>query len=60
MPDLARESQGLGQFPALVLVDMIKGFTNPDCALGSDAESVVAANPSATRSLPVTISLRLA
>jgi maleamate amidohydrolase len=42
--DLARESQGLGQFPALVLVDMIKGFTDPDCALGSDAESVVAAN----------------
>jgi maleamate amidohydrolase len=44
VPDLARESQGLGQFPALVLVDMIKGFTDPDCALGSDAESVVAAN----------------
>ena len=39
MPDLERASQGLGQRPALVLVDIIKGFTDPDCPLGSTAES---------------------
>ncbi len=44
MPDLSRQSQGLGQRPALVLVDMIKGFTDPDCALGSEVETVVEAN----------------
>lgn len=43
MPDLDRQSTGLGARPALVLVDMIEGFTNPECALGSDADSVVAA-----------------
>jgi maleamate amidohydrolase len=41
---LTRESQGLGQSPALLIVDVIKGFTDPDCPLGSEANSVVEAN----------------
>lgn len=44
MPDLERASQGLGQRPALVLVDIIKGFTDPYCPLGSAADDVVEAN----------------
>jgi nicotinamidase-related amidase len=44
MPDLERASQGLGLRPALVLVDIIKGFTDPDCPLGSEADDVVEAN----------------
>ena len=43
MSDLDRKSLGLGARPALVLVDMIEGFTNPDCPLGSEADEVVAA-----------------
>jgi maleamate amidohydrolase len=42
--DLDRRSQGVGRHPALVLVDMIEGFTDPDCALGSEADAVVEAN----------------
>jgi nicotinamidase-related amidase len=41
---LERASQGLGQRPALIIVDVINGFTDPNCPLGSDADSVVAAN----------------
>jgi maleamate amidohydrolase len=44
MPDLERKSQGLGQRPALLLVDIIKGFTDPECPLGSEAGEVVEAN----------------
>jgi nicotinamidase-related amidase len=44
MPDLQRQSQGLGQRPALVLVDMINGFTDPACPLGAEADAVVEAN----------------
>ena len=44
MPDLERAFQGLGQRPALVLVDIIRGFTDPDCPLGSAADDVVEAN----------------
>jgi maleamate amidohydrolase len=44
MPDLERASQGLGQHPALVLVDIIRAFTDPDCPLGSEADDVVEAN----------------
>ena len=44
MPDLARQSQGLGQCPALILVDMIRGFTDPACALGAEVDEVVEAN----------------
>lgn len=44
MADLARNSLGLGQRPALLLVDMIRGFTDPACPLGSACADVVAAN----------------
>lgn len=44
MPDLAHQAQSLGQRPALVLVDMINGFTDPRCPLGSESDAVVAAN----------------
>ncbi len=44
MPDLQRKSQGLGKNPALLMVDIIKGFTDPACPLGSSADEVVAAN----------------
>ncbi len=42
--DLDRESLGLGSKPALILVDMIEGFTSAECPLGSDCPEVVAAN----------------
>jgi maleamate amidohydrolase len=42
--DLERMSLGLGQRPALVLVDMINGFTDPACPLGTACPEVVAAN----------------
>lgn len=41
MPDLDHRSLGLGDRPALVLVDVINGFTDPACPLGSAADSVV-------------------
>ncbi len=41
---LERQSQGLGEKPALLVVDVIRGFTDPACPLGSDADSVVSAN----------------
>lgn len=44
MPDLARQAQHLGRRPALVLVDMINGFTDPGCPLGSESDAVVAVN----------------
>ncbi len=43
MADLQRQFLGLGDRPALVLVDVIKGFTDPACPLGSEADSVVKA-----------------
>ncbi len=42
--DLERNSLGLGQRPALVLIDMINGFTSSECPLGTDCPEVVAAN----------------
>lgn len=42
--DLERKSLGLGAKPALIVVDMIRGFTDPACALGYDCPEVVAAN----------------
>ncbi len=42
--DLQRNAIGLGQRPALVLVDMVNGFTDPSCPLGAECESVVAHN----------------
>lgn len=44
MADLKRNAVSLGQRPALVLVDMVRGFTDPSCPLGAEATSVVAAN----------------
>lgn len=43
MADLQRRALGLGQRPALILVDMINAFTDPACPLGSEAGSVVKA-----------------
>lgn len=42
--DLDRQSVALGAKPALVLVDMINGFTHSECPLGTDCPDVVAAN----------------
>ncbi len=42
--DLERKALGLGKKPALVLIDMINGFTSSACALGTDCPEVVAAN----------------
>lgn len=44
MGDLDRESQGLGSRPALVLVDLIESFTDPECPLGCAADGVIEAN----------------
>ena len=41
---LERRAQGLGDKPALLIVDVINGFTDPTCPLGSEAASVVDAN----------------
>ena len=35
---------GIGSRPALIVVDMILGFTDPACALGSHCPDVIAAN----------------
>lgn len=42
--DLERKQMGLGEKPALVVVDMINAFTNPECALGTQCSDVVEAN----------------
>lgn len=42
--DLDRNSLGLGRKPALIVVDMIRGFTDPQCPLGCSCPDVVAAN----------------
>ena len=34
---------GFGERPALIVIDMIKGFTNPDMPLGAPLESQLAA-----------------
>lgn len=47
--DLERVSVGLGKRPALLVVDMIKGFTDPACPLGCDCPAVVAANEQLVR-----------
>ncbi len=41
--DLERNDLGLGHSPALILVDMINGFTDPECPLGCECPEVVAA-----------------
>lgn len=47
--DLERNSLGLGRKPALVVVDMINGFTDPACPLGCACPEVVAANATLLR-----------
>ena len=42
--NLHRNRLGLTASPALVVVDMINGFTDPDCPLGTHCPEVVAAN----------------
>ena len=42
--DLKRRSLGVGDRPALIVVDMIWGFTDPACPLGCSCPNVVAAN----------------
>ena len=42
--NLDRNSLGLGQRPALLLVDMINGFTSAECPLGTDCPDVVESN----------------
>lgn len=42
--DLERRQLGLGRRPALVLVDLMRGFTDPLSPLGTDCPSVVEAN----------------
>lgn len=44
MADLDRKSQGLGNRPALLIIDIINSFTDPDCPLGSESGDVVEAN----------------
>jgi nicotinamidase-related amidase len=41
---LQRNALGLGNRPALIIVDVVNGFTDSSCPLGSNADSVVAAN----------------
>ena len=42
--NLEKNFLGLSDRPALVLVDMINGFTDPECALGSHCPDVIQAN----------------
>ena len=41
---LEQKNLGLATNPALIVVDMINGFTDPKCPLGSHCQEVVAAN----------------
>ncbi len=42
--DLERHDVGLGEKPAIIVVDMANGFTDPSCPLGSECPEVVVAN----------------
>ena len=44
LSNLQHNQLGLAQSPALLVVDMINGFTNPDSPLGTHCPDVVAAN----------------
>ena len=44
MTELVRTSQTIGKRPALIIVDMINGFTDPTSPLGGDYPDVIAAN----------------
>ena len=41
MADLDRQSQRIGERPALLLVDTIEAFTDPGSPLGSESDAVV-------------------
>ena len=41
---LESRSVSLGAKPALIVVDVVNGFTDPDCALGTACPEVVSAN----------------
>ena len=41
---LERVNGGMGQRSALIVVDVVVGFTDPACPLGSEADDVVQAN----------------
>ncbi|MFT5073204.1 MAG: maleamate amidohydrolase, partial [Patiriisocius sp.] len=42
--NLEQKDLGLAANPALIVVDMINGFTDPECPLGSHCQAVVEAN----------------
>ena len=44
MPNLEKNTVGLAENPALIVVDMINGFTDSACPLGTDCPEVVSAN----------------
>jgi nicotinamidase-related amidase len=44
LSDLHQNQLGLARSPALLVVDMINGFTDPACPLGTHCPEVVAAN----------------
>ncbi len=41
---LERSAQGLGERPALIVIDVVNGFTDPNCPLGASVDAVVEAN----------------
>ena len=51
--DLAYNTLGLGRKPALVVVDMINGFTDPSSPLGCSCADVVVANATLLRQFRV-------
>ena len=51
--DLAHKSLGLGRKPALLVVDMINGFTDPSSPLGCSCADVVVANATLLRQFRV-------
>lgn len=44
MSNLKKNAVGLAENPALIVVDMINGFTDSTCPLGTDCPEVVSAN----------------
>ena len=44
--DLESKELGIGKNPALIVVDMCLGFTDPECVLGADCPTVLIANQS--------------
>lgn len=41
MSELEKSEIGIGNKPALLIIDVIRGFTDAECALGTSADSVV-------------------